>query len=164
MKRFLFIFLIVFMFVGCKKAAPPEPISPEDPGLPKPNYYNIAFGQIRKGEHELAKKNLTKHIEHNQNDIRAYVSLANVQMRDGQHEEAKNILVKAVRMDPKNPDGHFLLAQCYAKLENYSEAEKSMKTAMDIYIANDDSDSYQNAALFIKILKKMSDDCDQCQK
>lgn len=91
-----------------------------------------------------AYQELVRAVSLNPGDLKAQIMLGNLLLANREFARAQEIAETVLKKDPNNADGHILLANSYAGLNNVEASLREMQDA--IGIAPDRSTSYLNMA------------------
>jgi tetratricopeptide (TPR) repeat protein len=125
-------------------------LSPKEGG-----YAELGALYAQTGRYDEAKTALTKAIEINKNDVRAYIEMVNLLVLLESYKEAVRQCRQAVSVDPRNEEAHRALAISLMRAGQYDEAEKSLRRAID-YVG--ESKQWQLHLTLSQLLIRLGDD------
>lgn len=101
-----------------------------------PNYYpahnNLGTLYLSKSDFALAEEQFQDAVRLDQNDPQAYFNLANAFLLTGQYKESEAAVATGLQRRPDSGFGRFLQGCLYARARNFPEAEKSLRTALQL--------------------------------
>lgn len=110
--------------LGLKSANRAKELDPENPWA----YTWLSNWQWHDREVELSNENLAKSLELEPNNSNSLMYASHQAARTNKMEESLAFSTKAILLDPKNTDAYDFKAWAEIMLEDYLNAEKSMKT------------------------------------
>lgn len=116
--------------------------------LIKSNYYNpsiySSLSTIYKNENDTLKaiKTIETGRKKFPDSYELIIAEANIYLATGNTLKAQNALNQAIAIDPKNPTIHFAVGTNYEKINDFDNAEKAYKKAIEI--KPDYADAYYN--------------------
>jgi Flp pilus assembly protein TadD len=101
-----------------------------------PDYYpahnNLGSVYLSKSDFKLAEEQFQEVIRLDQNDAQAYFNLGNVLMLTDRYPEADGALTAGLQRRPDSAFGSFLQGSLYERTGKPAEAEKSLRTALQL--------------------------------
>ena len=108
-------------------------------------HYRLAQCYLRQGIWRGAYQELTKSTELKPDDEKAQIGLGNLLLSSKQFKDAQAHAEEVLKRDPQSVDGHILMANSDAALEDVQQSLREMQTA--IQLAPDKPGSYLDLAL-----------------
>jgi tetratricopeptide (TPR) repeat protein len=101
-----------------------------------PDYYpahnNLGSLYLGKADFKLAEEQFQEVMRLDQNDAQAYFNLGNVLMLTDRYPEAERALIAGLQRRPDSAFGSFLQGSLYERTGKPTEAEKSLRTALQL--------------------------------